>query len=130
MSTNNLRRLFHILSEARQSDEPAVVVSLDAEKDFNCVEWEYVLKVLEHLHFVAYFSNCVKLLYDTPKTRVNMNEMVTALLPYWSYYETRVSSFPHAVFLGFGTTVSKDSRDLLHHRIFSGRYSAQDFFVR
>lgn len=73
MSTNNLRRLFHILSEARQSDEPVVVVSLDAENAFDRVEWKYLFKVLKHLHFGAYFSNCVKLLYDTPKARVSTN---------------------------------------------------------
>lgn len=76
-STNNLRRLFHIISEAKQSEEPAVVVSLDAEKAFDRVEWVYLFKVLEHFNFGKYFINCIRLLYNNPKARVSTNGMVS-----------------------------------------------------
>lgn len=70
MASNNLRCLFHIISEMKQSAETAIVVSLDAEKAFDRVELAFLFKVLEHFNFGKYFINCIKLLYDNPKARV------------------------------------------------------------
>ena len=74
---NNLRCLFYITSEAGSSKDTPVIVSLDAEKAFDRVEWCYMFKVLEHLNFGNYFINCVRLLYDKPRARVSTNGTVS-----------------------------------------------------
>lgn len=72
---NNLRRLFHIISETENlnSDESPVIVSLDAEKTFDRVEWCYMFKVLEHCNFGECLTDCIRLLYDKPIARVITN---------------------------------------------------------
>lgn len=43
----NIRRLLNILYSDHSVDHPEIIVSLDAEKAFDCVDWQYLFSVLK-----------------------------------------------------------------------------------
>lgn len=68
-SFHNTRHLFNIVTSPFSSS-PEVVVSLDAEKAFNRVEWSFLYEVLARFGLVGAFVDWVKLLYSSPKASV------------------------------------------------------------
>ena len=69
----NVRRLFNIIYHPSESPIPEVVVSLDAEKAFDRVEWSYLFYTLEKFGFGKMFISWVKLLYTSPLSSVRTN---------------------------------------------------------
>uniref|UniRef100_A0AAR2KLP1 Reverse transcriptase domain-containing protein n=1 Tax=Pygocentrus nattereri TaxID=42514 RepID=A0AAR2KLP1_PYGNA len=71
----NIRTLFNIIY-SRQSDVlPEIVISLDAEKAFDRVEWEYLFAVLRKFGFGDKFISWIRLLYSSPKASVHTNDV-------------------------------------------------------
>lgn len=50
-----------------------MVISLDAEKAFDCVEWSYLFNVLHKFNLGENFIRWVKLLYNNPLAAVIIN---------------------------------------------------------
>ncbi len=73
LATDNLRRLFNIIHLANARSDPTIALSLDAEKAFDCLEWPYLLKVLDSFGFSASFINWVKTLYHKPQAKIATN---------------------------------------------------------
>lgn len=70
----NTRRLLNIIT--LPSDlSPEVVVSLDAEKAFDRVEWCFLYEVLARFGLGEAFVNWVKILYSSPKASVRTNNI-------------------------------------------------------
>lgn len=68
----NIRRLFNIVySSSTDSDE--CVVSLDAEKAFDRVQFDYLFAVLDRFGFGAKFTSSIKLLYSQPSATIQTN---------------------------------------------------------
>ncbi|KAM7402819.1 hypothetical protein PAMP_018030 [Pampus punctatissimus] len=75
----NLRRLFNILYNPSTSDTPEIVLSLDAEKAFDRVEWDYLFSTLTKFGFGQKFLSWVKILYSSPMAAVRTNSNISAL---------------------------------------------------
>ena len=70
----NLRRLFNIAySPSRGPQNTEILLSLDAEKAFDRVEWDYLFLALSKFGFGPTFISWVKLLYASPLASVYTN---------------------------------------------------------
>ena len=65
-SCHNVRRLFDILYSPTTSDNPELVISMDAEKAFDRVEWPYLFYTLKRFGFGNILISWMKLLYISP----------------------------------------------------------------
>lgn len=79
-SFHNTRRLLNILNSP-SSIAPEVVVSLDAEKAFDRVEWRYLFFVLQKFGFSSDFISWIRLLYACPVASVHTNGLQSAVFP-------------------------------------------------
>ena len=72
-SSFNVRRLLHIINICQTQEIDSMIISLDAEKAFDCVEWSYPFNVLHRLNLGDNFIRWVKLLYENPMAAVITN---------------------------------------------------------
>ena len=71
-SSSNFRRLFNIIYSS-PSHLPEMVLSLDVEKAFDRVEWQYLFLTLKKFGFEDSFISWIKLLYYHPLSAVITN---------------------------------------------------------
>ena len=74
---DNIRRMLHIAEETQQTKKSAILVSVDAEKAFDSVNWTYLYKVLERFGFNEKSVQCIKALYQEPTARIKVNGSLT-----------------------------------------------------
>lgn len=77
----NVRRLLSIIHTLHSPSEPEVVISLDAEKAFDRVEWAYLFSSLQQFGFGAGFIYWIRLLYSSPCTSVCTNTQPSGSFP-------------------------------------------------
>lgn len=71
----NLRRLFNIIYTKPNTLSPEAIISLDAEKAFDRVEWDCLFHALHRFGFGCKFINLIKLLYNNPTASVHTNSI-------------------------------------------------------
>lgn len=76
----NIRRLLTHMDKAPE-DSLGVVVSLDAEKAFDSVEWEYLWTVLWKFGFGPKFIKWLRMMYAFPRARVRTNNSLSQAFP-------------------------------------------------
>ena len=76
-SFSNLRRLFNIIYNSPPSNTTEVLISLDAEKAFDRVEWEYLFYTLHKFGFGQSYISWIKLLYRSPTASVRTNNILS-----------------------------------------------------
>uniref|UniRef100_A0A3Q3A000 Reverse transcriptase domain-containing protein n=1 Tax=Kryptolebias marmoratus TaxID=37003 RepID=A0A3Q3A000_KRYMA len=72
-SFHNIRRLLNIMYSPASADSPEVIISMDAEKAFDRVEWSYLFYTLRRFGFGCSFISWIKLLYTSPLASVRTN---------------------------------------------------------
>ena len=77
----NIRRAFNILYTPTSSQRPEILMSLDAEKAFDRVEWGYLFYTLRQFGFGDAFISWVRLLYTSPVASVRTNNVHSTYFP-------------------------------------------------
>ncbi len=92
-ASDNMRRLLHILDFADSHPTPCAVFSLDAEKAFDRLEWNYMWAVLQCFGFGEHFVSMIKTLYHSPAASVITGNIISPSFLY-SGERAGVSTFP------------------------------------
>lgn len=77
-STDNLRRLMHLIWLNGSSTMPVAAVSLDARAAFDRVEWGFLHSTLLRFGFGSGFAKWVKIIYNQPKASVLTNGLISS----------------------------------------------------
>lgn len=80
-SFSNIRKLLNIIHSSPSTLVPEAVVSLDAEKAFDRIEWEYLFAVLHRFGAGSNFISWVKLLYSSPQACISTNSLRSPYFP-------------------------------------------------
>lgn len=70
---DSIRRTIHILHKINGNDSSAALISLDAEKAFDRVGWEFLYLTLERFGFNQDSIKTIKAIYHQPTARVKVN---------------------------------------------------------
>lgn len=76
-STYNLRRLLNVMYTKREEND-LVVLTLDAEKAFDQIEWSYLFEALRRFNFGDKFLSWIRLLYNKPTAKILTNQTLSS----------------------------------------------------
>ena len=80
-SSNNMRKVFHVLLEASHGKIPAIAASLDAVRAFDYSRWPFLFYTLEKFGFGPKFNSWIKALYSAPVSSVRTNGLISNTFP-------------------------------------------------
>lgn len=74
---DNIRRTLHILGKINRDKSSAALISLDAEKAFDRVGWEFLYQTLERFGFNQDSIKIIRVIYQEPTARIKVNGSLT-----------------------------------------------------
>lgn len=107
-SYNNERRLLNLIQYGAKMKEKALVVSLDAEKAFECIEWLYLFHVLESFGLGDNFIKWIRALYASVASVVTNGKRSADC--------SGLSMVTHSFRTGYRATSRGHSHRFLHQR--------------
>lgn len=75
--TDNIRRLLNLINVTQEHKLPALIISLDAEKAFDRVEWKFLFATLKKFNLGSKLIKLIKLLYSNPQATVTTNGLIS-----------------------------------------------------
>uniref|UniRef100_A0A803KCY8 Reverse transcriptase domain-containing protein n=1 Tax=Xenopus tropicalis TaxID=8364 RepID=A0A803KCY8_XENTR len=69
---DNTRRAIDLIEVINKQHAPALIMSLDAEKAFDRLNWEYMLKLLQGIGLQGPFLTAIQQLYSTPTATLKL----------------------------------------------------------
>ena len=76
-ASNNTRRLYDLIHYSSLQQESTIIVTLDAEKAFDRVNWNFLFTTLQKFGFGESFINWIKILYTAPSATVTTNGLTS-----------------------------------------------------
>lgn len=73
--------MFNLLYTSESSANQEVLISLDAQKAFDCIEHSYLSRVFDKFDFGPVFQTWMKVLYVTPQVAVRTNSILSEYFP-------------------------------------------------
>lgn len=70
---DNVRRTLQIINHIQKNKIEAMVISIDAEKSFDSVNWNFLYRVLHTFGFHENIIKTIQALYDNPTARIKIN---------------------------------------------------------
>lgn len=70
---DNIRRTLHIINHIQKNKTEAVLISVDAEKAFDSVNWDFLYKILHKFGLHNIVIETIKALYTNPTGRIKIN---------------------------------------------------------
>lgn len=67
---DNIRRTLHVINQIQTSKSKDMLMSIDAEKTFDSVNWDFLYKVLNKFGLHNRIIDTVKALYTNPTARI------------------------------------------------------------
>ncbi len=78
---DNVRRALHLMEHMSKNKDKSIVLSLDAEKAFDSVSWEYLYLTLQRFGFDIKVITILKNLYHSPSARIKINGSLSNPVP-------------------------------------------------
>lgn len=79
LSFFNVRRLLNVLYSNSGASTQAAVMTLDAQKAFDSIEWPYLFEALRRFVFGETFVDWIKMTYRSPKSSIITNNIASTL---------------------------------------------------
>ncbi len=78
-SSHNTRKLFNLmqLSNNKKSETIIIILSLDAQKAFDRVNWRFLFTTLQKFGFGESFINWIRALYTSPTATITTNGLIS-----------------------------------------------------
>ena len=78
---DNVRRALNLQASAAKRDTPSMLLSLDAEKAFDRVDWTFLQQTLRYMGFNNTFVKWIGIFYKNPRSKVRVNGHCSDFFP-------------------------------------------------
>ena len=91
--SENLFFIHDLLQYVEQENLPIAFLPLDQEKAFDCMDWSFLLRILNTFNFGPDFQRWIKLFYTNVESAIVVNGWTSSFFSPFTWCLTRLSTF-------------------------------------